>query len=191
MNPQERLTAFIVAVVASCALVYVVTAAEPPMSPPAPLPATTTVEREVRAAQAPESTTSSVPPVVVDSGSTPLFKSEPRNLNGVEPNASAVWQRVADCESGEWTRRGDPSSARPGSANWQDNRGGYEGGLHWLPSTWRRAGGHAYAVHAYDATPAQQILVAQLWLGLTSVYQWPTCGPAMGLRDSDGIQGEQ
>ena len=79
MNPQERLVAFIVAVVGSCALVYIVTSAEPSMSPPAPLPVTTTVEREVRAAQVPGST-SSVPPVVVDSGSRDRAQVEPAGL---------------------------------------------------------------------------------------------------------------
>lgn len=82
-------------------------------------------------------------------------------------NAGGVWQALAQCESG---------------GNWSINTGnGYEGGLQFLNSTWLAMGGGAYAQHAYDATPAQQIAVAQRLQAQAGWGQWPACARKLGL----------
>lgn len=80
---------------------------------------------------------------------------------------AATWDSLAGCESG---------------GRWDDQRGRYEGGLHFLNDTWRRAGGLVYAAHAYLATKAQQITIAASWLRRTSWAQWPECSRKLGLR---------
>lgn len=83
-------------------------------------------------------------------------------------NGSGVWDRLAACESG---------------GNWGYNGGsGYDGGLQFLPSTWRAAGGTKYAPYAHQATREQQIAVARSWLAKTSWSQWPACARKLGLR---------
>lgn len=83
-------------------------------------------------------------------------------------SARGVWDRLAACESG---------------GNWQTNTGnGYSGGLQFLPSTWRAAGGTRYAPTAHQATREQQIAVAEEWLAKTSWAQWPACSRKLGLR---------
>lgn len=78
-----------------------------------------------------------------------------------------TWDRVAQCESGQ---------------RWDDTRGGYEGGLHFMHDTWVRAGGRQFAEHAYQATRRQQIDIANSWLARTGWYQWPSCSRQLGLR---------
>lgn len=80
---------------------------------------------------------------------------------------SSIWDAIARCESG---------------GNWADTRGGYEGGVHFLHSTWVAAGGRRYAEHAYQATREQQIEIAQSWLERTSWAQWPVCSRKVGAR---------
>lgn len=84
--------------------------------------------------------------------------------------AGSIWDAVAACESG---------------GRWDDTRGGYEGGLHFLNSTWIAAGGRRFAEHAYQATRDAQIIIAKAWLAHTSVKQWPVCGPRVGLTMAD------
>lgn len=82
--------------------------------------------------------------------------------------SDGVWDRLAACESG---------------GNWQTNTGnGYSGGLQFLPSTWRAAGGTRYAPLPHQATREQQIAVAKSWLAKTSWSQWPACSRRLGLR---------
>ena len=60
----------------------------------------------------------------------------------------ATWDRVAQCES---------------TGNWSINTGnGFSGGLQFTPSTWRAFGGGQFAPMAYQASRAQQIVVAEL-----------------------------
>lgn len=92
---------------------------------------------------------------------------------------SSTFDLLADCESGEWDRNGNPI---PGTARWDDQRGDYEGGLHFAPSTWARAGGLRYAPHAYLATRVEQIEIAEAWLARTSWRQWPVCSRKIGVR---------
>jgi hypothetical protein len=90
-----------------------------------------------------------------------------RTAPTVRPTSAGVWDSIAACESG---------------GRWNDTRGGYEGGLHWLNSTWLRAGGGRYAQHAYQATREQQITIADAWRRRTSWAQWPVCSRKAGLR---------
>jgi hypothetical protein len=97
----------------------------------------------------------------------------------VEAQGSVDWDAMADCESGDWDANKQPI---PGTARWDDQRGGYEGGLHFLNGTWLRAGGGRFAQHAYDATREQQIEIADSWLARTDLGQWPKCSYKIGAR---------
>lgn len=83
-------------------------------------------------------------------------------------NAASVstWDKVAACES---------------SGNWQETAGEYEGGLQFLNSTWLAYGGGKYAPHAYQATKAQQIIIAEKVLAGQGPGAWPTCSVKAGL----------
>jgi len=81
---------------------------------------------------------------------------------------NGVWDTIARCES---------------SGNWSMNSGnGYSGGLQFHPGTWRSAGGTAYAPFAYQATPAQQIEIAERVLASQGWGAWPACSRRAGLR---------
>jgi hypothetical protein len=90
-----------------------------------------------------------------------------------------IWDRLADCESGEWDANRQPI---PGTADWASTSDGYEGGVHFMHSTWLGGGGGRYAPHANLATREQQIDIAKTVLRGSSVrQQWPVCGPKVGL----------
>jgi hypothetical protein len=82
------------------------------------------------------------------------------------------WGALAECESGgRWDYNGSS---------------GFDGGLQFLPSTWRTArslvrGASVYA-YAYQAPAIVQVRVAQAWLARTSWSQWPVCSRKLGLR---------
>lgn len=124
-----------------------------------------------------------IPPLVLEQTSSTVTTTTPTTVAVKEkqvPVASDwTWDDMGDCESGDWDRDGHPI---PGTARWDDQSAGYEGGLHFLNSTWLRAGGGRFAVHAYDATREQQIEVAQDWLNRTSLAQWPVCSYKIGAR---------
>jgi hypothetical protein len=87
--------------------------------------------------------------------------SEPEPVRG-------VWDRVAQCESGQ---------------NWSYNGGsGYDGGLQFLPATWRAYGGREFAEYAWQASRVQQITVAERVLADAGWRAWPTCSRKLGLR---------
>jgi hypothetical protein len=69
-----------------------------------------------------------------------------------------------------------------GEGAWDANTGnGFEGGLQFLNSTWLSSGGGRFAAHAYDATPAEQILVGY-WLYKRSGFgPWPNTARACGV----------
>lgn len=100
---------------------------------------------------------------------------------------------LADCESGTWTPHtaDHPHGVIPGSRNWADRRGGYEGGLHFAPGTWDAYRLPDMPANAADATPADQVAVAlrtrdgvpgrpdltpQGWAA------WPACSRRIGAR---------
>jgi hypothetical protein len=90
----------------------------------------------------------------------------PRELN------ARLWELIAACESGK---------------RWSLNTGRFDGGLQFLPSTWRAHGGTRYAPTADKATKAQQIDIAnRLSSGGDWLKPWPVCGKraasALGMR---------
>lgn len=83
-------------------------------------------------------------------------------------SGGTVWDRLAECESG---------------GNWSYNGGsGYDGGLQFAPSTWRAMGGTEYADYAWQATRAQQIVIAERTLEAAGWGAWPGCSRQLGLR---------
>ncbi len=80
---------------------------------------------------------------------------------------AAQWERLAQCES---------------SGNWADNTGnGYYGGLQFAASTWDSYGGQAYAPLASEATPAEQMAIANKVLAAQGWGAWPVCSVREGL----------
>lgn len=87
----------------------------------------------------------------------------------------AVWGPIHECESHDW---------------FLDAR--YDGGLQFDPATWRDAdaGGLRYAAFAYQASPLEQMRVAQNWWdaiaresGADAAWrQWPRCSAEVGYR---------
>lgn len=72
------------------------------------------------------------------------------------------WSAIAACESG---------------GNWSADTGnGFYGGLQFTQQTWQAYGGGQYAATASQATPAQQIAVAQRVLAGQGIGAWPVCG---------------
>ena len=72
------------------------------------------------------------------------------------------WGAVAACESG---------------GNWGANTGnGFYGGLQFTQGTWDAYGGGQYASSANQATPAQQMAVANRVLAGQGIGAWPVCG---------------
>ncbi|WP_370327034.1 transglycosylase family protein [Euzebya sp.] len=86
-----------------------------------------------------------------------------------DPARRHMWDEVAYCES-TW--------------RWgYDGASGFDGGLQFTPSTWRAYGGHEYAQYAYQATPEQQIDIAERVAfhghagnGPQGRGAWPHCG---------------
>lgn len=86
--------------------------------------------------------------------------------SGTAP-ASGTWAALAQCESG---------------GNWHINNGnGYYGGLQFSSGSWLGAGGGAYAPVASDATPEQQIAVAEKLRASGGWGHWPSCAAKLGL----------
>ena len=72
------------------------------------------------------------------------------------------WSGVANCES---------------SGNWSiDTGNGFYGGLQFTQSTWAGYGGTAFAARADQASPAQQVQIAEKVLAGQGVGAWPVCG---------------
>ena len=78
------------------------------------------------------------------------------------------WVNLAECESG---------------GNWQINTGnGYYGGLQFALSSWKATGGLEYAARPDLASPEQQMLTAEVLLGMQGWGAWPACTRKLGLR---------
>jgi hypothetical protein len=76
-----------------------------------------------------------------------------------------IWLCIHPKESHDWYYNG-PS--------------GFDGGLQFDPGTWLAAGGAIYAAHAYQATPDEQMSVAEhLIYGMGALFstQWPNTSP--------------
>jgi cell wall-associated NlpC family hydrolase len=78
-----------------------------------------------------------------------------------EAAPSVNWDAVAACES---------------TNDWSINTGnGFSGGLQFTDSTWKAFGGST--AHAYQASRAEQIAVAERTLAGQGIGAWPVCGP--------------
>lgn len=104
-----------------------------------------------------------------------------------EPAAEPVrWDRLADCESGDWDEHGQPL---PGTARWDyglefahDGYEQFEGGLNFEPGTWDAYRDAGMPDHAGNATREQQIVVGERVLAAQGWGAWPVCSEKIGLR---------
>jgi hypothetical protein len=104
-----------------------------------------------------------------------------------------VWDRLAECESGNWIDGG--ASFERGSSRWYWGMPGtdvppwgtrqFHGGLQFHPDTWAWVApmvGLGHIEYAYDATREEQILVAEKVQHLQGWGAWPVCSRKVGLR---------
>lgn len=96
----------------------------------------------------------------------------------------AIWDRLADCESGDWDRNGYPL---PGSRRWDygltfSHGDIFEGGLNFHPQTWDQYRSSSMPGHAGNATRAQQIAIAEQVLADQGWGAWPVCSRKLGYR---------
>ena len=96
-----------------------------------------------------------------------ISPTKPRQTSGkaLDLRHARLWDRIAACES---------------SGRWSLNTGLFDGGLQFLPSTWRSWGGTDFAPYAWQATRAEQITVAnrstRSRVGEPWLAPWPVCG---------------
>ncbi|MBC9956191.1 resuscitation-promoting factor [Yimella sp. cx-51] len=101
-----------------------------------------------KAASTPSATASPTTSTATSTGSTA----------GLDTRRSAMWDRIAQCESG---------------GNWSINTGnGYYGGLQFAFASWVGAGGTKYAPRADLATRAQQITIANKLYDQMGLRPW-------------------
>jgi hypothetical protein len=94
--------------------------------------------------------------------------SESSGSSGGSSSGYGKWAPIVECESG---------------GDWDYNGGsGYDGGLQFAPSTWDAFGGDQYADFAYQASPAEQIAIAERVLDSQGWGAWPTCSRLAGYR---------
>lgn len=94
--------------------------------------------------------------------STPTSTS--RSAGGLDLSRAAMWDRIAQCESG---------------GNWATNTGnGYYGGLQFDIGTWLSAGGGRFASRADLASRAEQITVANHVYASRGLGPWGCAGAA-------------
>ncbi len=80
------------------------------------------------------------------------------STSGLNPSRAAMWDRIAQCESG---------------GNWSINTGnGYYGGLQFNTGTWLSAGGGKYASRPDRASRAQQITIANNLYASRGLQPW-------------------
>lgn len=96
---------------------------------------------------------------------------------------AAMWDRLADCESGDW-RSGTPM---PDTRRWDygltfSHGDIFEGGLNFHPQTWDAYRDPGMPSHAGRATRAQQIAVAEQVLADQGWGAWPVCSRKLGYR---------
>jgi hypothetical protein len=110
------------------------------------------------------------------------FSSRLRNARKVKTigTKETIWDRLADCESGEWVDGG--KSFVPWSAKWDDRSGGYQGGLQFAPSTWDNHKPDGYPDEAYLASKSQQIKVGEIVQADEGWDAWPVCSRKVGLQ---------
>lgn len=105
----------------------------------------------------------------------------------------AVWEELADCESGDWTTEGDP---RPGSARWDygltfDHGDHFEGGLNFHPDTWEAYREPGMPLHAGRADKWEEIEVAEEVLDDQGWDAWPVCSRMIDVAEDDAADGDE
>lgn len=138
-------------------------------------PATTAPTTSTSTTQPPPAPTPPTPPTTSTTQPPPPPPPPPPPT----PSDGSVWYRLADCESGEWDRNGQPI---PGSARWHIADSVHEGGLQFAVSTWDGFKPAGYPDGAHEATPEQQIVVAERVKARQGWGAWPTCSRKLGLR---------
>lgn len=131
-------------------------------------------------------------PTSVAASSSPSSSTE-RSRGGVSPPRYGVgepWATLAECESGNWIDGG--ASFATGSARWNWGAPGmtippwgtriHHGGLQFHPGTWSAYRSDHHPTYAYDASPSQQVEVAERVLADQTWRAWPTCSQKIGLR---------
>lgn len=93
-------------------------------------------------------------------------------------SSGSVWDDLADCESGQRDKAGNPI---PGTANWSISTGnGYYGGLQFSLSSWEAVGGTGYPHHHSRETQIEMGRRLQNTPG--GWGHWPDCSRKLGLR---------
>lgn len=108
---------------------------------------------------------------------------EHESTPAVAAGGGTVWDRLADCESGDWDSSGTPI---PGSYRWDyglnfSHGDNFEGGVNFAPGTWDSYRSASMADHAGNASRAQQIAVAEQVLDDQGWNAWPVCSDKLGL----------
>jgi len=163
MTPHERPwagAAFLAVVIVVGAAAWSVDTAEPPATvvetvTAPPVTETVTVRVTQRASRSQVARPAAI--------ATPSrVSSKPRSKPPLDLRNERLWDLIAACESGQ---------------RWSLNTGTFDGGLQFLPSTWRSWGGTDFAPYAWQATRAEQITVANR-SGRTDPWlkPWPVCG---------------
>jgi hypothetical protein len=95
------------------------------------------------------------------------------------------WDRLADCEAGDWDADGRPI---PGTARWDYGidftHEGYElfqGGLNFHPETWDEFRDADMPDHAGRASREEEIVVGERVLAAQGWEAWPVCSEMIGL----------
>lgn len=170
-------------------LIYFGAIAAPTCEAPDPVPAETYAE------EAPEPEVGTSPtepePEPTPEPEAPEPEPEPEPTPEPEPEPErSHWDRLADCESGNWIDRG--ASFETGSARWDWAKPGTEvppwgttihhGGLQFHPDTWTWKAPEGFPEFAYNATREQQIEVGRRVQEAQGWGAWPVCSVKVGLR---------
>lgn len=116
------------------------------------------------------------PPARVDRPSKHARVEHKTAIKPAPPPVSSVTARGGDW--GKWT----PILMCESGGNWGSTVGLYEGGLQFHPGTWDAYKPAGYPEAAYEATPQQQIAVAEKVLASQGWRAWPTCARKAGYR---------
>ena len=95
------------------------------------------------------------------------------------------WERLADCESGDWDSDADPE---PDSARWDygldfDHGDRFQGGLNFHPDTWESFRDPDMPAHAGHADQVEEIEVAERVLDEQGWDAWPVCSEMLDLEE--------
>lgn len=83
---------------------------------------------------------------------------------GLAMRSLVPWVNLRHCET----------KGKPDAVAWSW-KGEFHGALQFHPGTWRSYGGGVFAQHAYNATPIQQVAIAQKVLASQGRSAWPSC----------------